>query len=98
MHLTTMHYLLLIPLAAGDRIHALGLWNVTWQLAGTKAQAEKQPIIVVRAGDRYTLRSPTLRISEPRVASQAVGEHNRESVAGHGIRQASSSADPRWRR
>jgi len=60
MHLTTLHYLFLIPVGLALAFMAWVLWSVTGQLAKGGTPPEKQqPMISIRVRDRYSLETQT---------------------------------------
>ncbi len=56
MHLTTLHYLFLIPVGLALAFLLWFLWSVTKQLSHHGDSTAKQPTISIRASDRYTIR------------------------------------------
>gem|GEM_PF-4533846 len=110
MHLTSLHYLFLIPVGLALAFMFWVLWSLTQQLAYRNESTDKQPLISIRVGDRYSLgtqmgRTPrpdaAFRLarvqSEPRHGSSASREYSHaQSVPtlGMGLRRMSSSANP----
>ena len=83
MHLTSLHYLFLIPLGLALAFLLWVLWSVTRQLAKGGSAPEKQPTTIsVRVRDRYTLDVPTTPARTAQVGPPVVRGH--ESSVAHG--------------
>ncbi len=55
MHLTSLDYLFLIPVGLALAFMLWVLWSLTNQLAHRNESTQKQPMISIRVGDRYSL-------------------------------------------
>jgi hypothetical protein len=102
MHLTGLHYLFLIPVGLALAFMLWVLWSLTEQLVHRNESTDKQPMISIRVGDRYSLGAQpqrTLRSdSGARPGYSALREYSQPLSAptlGMGLRRMSSSTIPR---
>lgn len=71
MHLTSLHYLFLIPVGLALAFMLWVLWSLTRQLAHGNESTQKQPMISIRVGDRYSLGILPQRTPRPDVTPRA---------------------------
>jgi hypothetical protein len=79
MHLTTPHYLFLIPVGLALAFLPWFLWSMTKQLSSHRDSSEKQPIISIQVSDRYTMQGLPAR---PESAPRPVRNLNTETNYG----------------
>jgi hypothetical protein len=98
MHLTGLHYLFLIPVGLALAFMFWVLWSLTEQLAHRNESTDKQPVISIRVGDRYSLGTVSQRAprsdSGVRPGYGASREYSQPPSAptlGMGLRRMSSS-------
>ena len=101
MHLTGLHYLFLIPVGLALAFMLWVLWSLTQQLAHRDESTDKQPMISIRVGDRYSLGTQPARTRgsdhAPRMARPgytASREYSQPAIAptlGMSLRRMSSS-------
>ena len=72
MHLTIPHYLFLIPVGLALAFMLWVLWSLTRQLSNNSEPSQKQPMISIRVGDRYSEVALTPRTRNPETASRPV--------------------------
>lgn len=58
MHLTSLHFLFLIPAGLALAFLFWVLWSVTGQLRKEDTQPGSQPMVSIRVRDRYSLSAP----------------------------------------
>lgn len=82
MHLTSLHYLFLIPVGLALAFMGWFLWSVSRQLANGRTMTEKQqPMISIRVRDRYSMETPAeptrkIQIANPAARTPAASREN----------------------
>jgi len=95
MHLTSLHYLLLIPVGLGLAFMLWVLWSVSGQLTKRRVPPEKrQPVISVGVRDRYSLDRPAPPLRSVQVAPPVVQGTEPSGARGHSAPREYSYVPP----
>jgi hypothetical protein len=107
MHLTSLHYLFLIPVGLAVAFLLWVLWGLTKQLGNNRESAETKPMISIRVGNRYSQGAPELRtrreliprsrgsnLEERRTYSNPRNSSASAPTLGMGLKRMSSSINP----
>jgi hypothetical protein len=99
MHLTGLHYLFLIPVGLALAFMLWVLWSLTEQLAHRNESTDKQPMISIRVGGRYSLGAQPQRVPKSDFGARPGYSASREyspppsaPTLGMGLRRMPSSA------
>jgi hypothetical protein len=89
MQLTIPHYLFLIPVGLALAFMFWVLRSLTRQLSNNNEPSQKQPMISIRVGDRYSPGGSATRMRNPEKTSRTVGQFSpgskRVSIASREI-------------